>query len=102
MKALVRNSVQIGGPGRVNEIRERKIWKRKLYNKDRRMDSVWVFGGIDRASRECFLVSVDGRSAATLGPIIKKAHKTFNQNHLRLLESLYFKIAGGRLFTSDS
>ena len=38
----------------------------------RRVDGVWVFGGIDRRTRQCFLVTVEDRSEATLIPIIQK------------------------------
>ena len=52
------------------EIDESKFGKRK-YNKGRRVEGVWVFGGIDRRTRECFLVPVEDRSAETLIPITK-------------------------------
>ena len=32
----------------------------------------WVFGGIERDTKNCFLASVEDRSADTLIPIIKK------------------------------
>ena len=68
---LQRESVQIGGPGEIVEVDESKFGKRK-FNRGRRVDGVWVFGGIDRRTNECFLVPVEDRSAATLIPIIKK------------------------------
>lgn len=68
---LENDSKQIGGPGKVVEIDESKFGKRK-YHKGRRKDGVWVFGGIERDSKECFLESVPDRTAATLIPIIKK------------------------------
>ena len=64
-------STQIGGVGEVVEIDESKFGKRK-YHKGRRVDGVWVFGGIDRRTRQCFLVTVEDRSEATLIPIIQK------------------------------
>ena len=55
------------------EIDESKFGKRK-YNRGKRVDGVWVFGGIERDSNppKCFFVSVPDRSAATLVPIIKR------------------------------
>ena len=44
------------------EIDESKFGKLK-YNKGRRVEGVWVFGGIDRRTRECFLVPVEDMSA---------------------------------------
>jgi hypothetical protein len=61
----------IGGPGKIVEIDESKFGKRK-YHKGRRVDGVWVFGGIERDSKNCFFVSVADRTADTLVTIIKK------------------------------
>lgn len=55
---------------KVVEIDESKFGKRKYYE-ERRVDGVWVFGGIDRDSR-CFLVPVENRKAETLITIIQK------------------------------
>ena len=57
-------SQPIGGVGKIVEIDESKFGKRK-YHRGRRVDGVWVFGGIERESRRCFLVSVEDRTAAT-------------------------------------
>ena len=62
---LKRDSEPIGGPGKVVEIDESRFGKRK-YNRGRKVD---VFGGIERDSRRCFLVTVEDRSAETLIPI---------------------------------
>lgn len=62
---------QIGGVGREIEIDESKFGKRK-YHRGKRVDGVWVFGGIERASKKCFFEIVEDRSAATLVPIIKR------------------------------
>ena len=64
-------SQPIGGVGKIVEIDESKFGKRK-YHRGRRVDGVWVFGGIERESRRCFMVSVEDRTAATLIPIIKQ------------------------------
>ena len=63
----------IGGPGKIIEIDESKFGKRK-YNRDKRADGVWVFGGIERDSSppKCFFQPVTDRSAATIIPIINK------------------------------
>ncbi len=71
VEVLQGESVPIGGPGEIVEIDESKFGKRK-YNRGRRVDGVWVFGGIDRRTRECFLVPVENRKAETLIPLIKK------------------------------
>ena len=57
--------------GQIVEIDESKFGKRK-YHRGRRVDGVWVFGGIVRGSRKCFLVTVEDRTADTLIPIIKQ------------------------------
>ena len=51
------------------EIDESKFGKRK-FNRGRRVDGVWVLGGIDRTTRETFFKVVPDRSAATMLPII--------------------------------
>ena len=53
------------------EIDESKFGKRK-YHKGRRKEGVWVFGGIERESKNCFLTSVPDRSAKTLIAKIKE------------------------------
>ena len=45
---------QIRGPGKVVEIDESKFGKRK-FHKGRRVDGVWVFGGIERETQKMFL-----------------------------------------------
>jgi len=53
---LQEHSEPIGGPGKIVEIDESKFGKRK-HNRGRRVDGVWVFGGIERDSTEDFLCS---------------------------------------------
>ena len=62
---------QIGGPGIVVEVDESKFGKRK-YNRGRKVDGCWVFGGIERVGKKCFFEIVEDRSAETLIPLIKK------------------------------
>jgi len=49
----------IGGPGKMVEVDESKFGKRK-YNKGRRVEGVWVFGGVERDScpPKCFFITV--------------------------------------------
>ena len=61
----------IGGPGVEVKINESKFGKRK-YNRGRVVDGHWVFGGIERGSRECFLVEMEKQDAATLCPHISQ------------------------------
>lgn len=68
---LKQESERIGGPGKHVEIDESKFGKRK-YHRGKRVDGVWVFGGIERESKKCFFEVVEDRSANTLIPIIKK------------------------------
>lgn len=49
----VSNSCRLGGPGVVFEIDEAKFGKRK-YNRGRRIEGQWVFGGFDRTTKEIF------------------------------------------------
>ena len=70
---LERDSEPIGGPGKIVEIDESKFGKRK-YNRGKRVDGCWVFGGIERDSNppKCFFCTVTDRSAQTLIPLIKR------------------------------
>jgi len=53
---LQNESEQIGGPRKIVEIDESNFGKMK-YNKGRRVDSMWVFGGVecDSCPVKCFL-----------------------------------------------
>ena len=62
---------KIGGEGQIVEIDESKFGKRK-YNVGRVVDGQWVFGGLCRETRECFMVPVEKRDSATLLGIIKE------------------------------
>ena len=68
----------IGGPGIEVQIDESKFGKRK-YNKGRRIEGCWVFGGIERiwngnrwVAGRFFAVPVSSRDRSTLWPIIQK------------------------------
>lgn len=55
----------MGGSGKVVEIDEAKIGKRK-HNRGRIIQGQWVFGGYERGSGRIFIVPVKDRSEATL------------------------------------
>ena len=59
----------IGSPGTTVEIDESKFDKMK-YHKGRYIERQWVFGGICRETKACFLVLVERRDKETLLPII--------------------------------
>ena len=69
---LVNNPVIIGGPGTTVEIDESSFTRRKN-NIGAVLPQQWVFGGICRKTRECFMYTVPDRTAATLLPIITQA-----------------------------
>ena len=71
----IKDNKKIGGAGHVVEIDESKFGKIK-YHRGRRVDGVWVFGGIDRTTRETFFTTVEDRSAETLIPILLQNVKT--------------------------
>ena len=60
----------IGGPGTTVEIDESKFGKMK-YHRGRPIEGKWVFGGICRETKACFLVPVECRDRDTLLPIIR-------------------------------
>ena len=73
---LEKNSTKIGGPGRIVEIDECLLHRRK-YNRGRGKETGWVLGGIERPRNEnekpgMFLERCEDRKEETLIPIIKK------------------------------
>ena len=60
----------IGGPGTTVEIDESKFGKMK-YHRGRKIEGKWVFGGLCRETKACFLVVVECRDKETLFPIIR-------------------------------
>ena len=60
---------KIGGRGHIVEIDESLFSKRK-YNTGRGVRVVWVVGGIDLTTRECFFVEVLYRDRVTLSQVI--------------------------------
>ena len=71
VEIIQKDSEQIGGEGKEVEIDESKFGKRN-YHRGKRVDGVWVFGGIERQSKKCFFEILEDRSAKTLIPIITK------------------------------
>lgn len=69
---LISNPTTIGGPGLTVELDE-SLFVRRKDNVGRLLPRQWVFGGICRETKDCFLYSVPDRSAATLVPIICEA-----------------------------
>ena len=56
---------KIGGPGKLVQIDESKIGKRK-YHRGHVMEGQWVFGGIEEDSRKSFIETVENRTEETL------------------------------------
>ena len=52
--ALFERREKIGGPGKLVQIDESKIGKRK-YHRGHVVEGQWVFGGIEEESRKCFI-----------------------------------------------
>jgi transposase-like protein len=68
---LKRNPFSIGGPGRVVELDETVVSRRK-YHVGRLVKERWLFGGYDRTTKMSFLILVDNRSSNTLLPLIQE------------------------------
>ena len=64
---LRRPKRKIGGPGMVVEIDESVFSKRKNHA-GRVLPQQWVFGGICRETKDCFILKVPNRSAPTPDP----------------------------------
>uniref|UniRef100_A0A915DEK8 ISXO2-like transposase domain-containing protein n=1 Tax=Ditylenchus dipsaci TaxID=166011 RepID=A0A915DEK8_9BILA len=68
---MILNGNAIGGLGDVVEIDESKFGKRK-YNRGKRIEGSWVFGGISRKTGNVFMVQVEKRDRATLIPLVRQ------------------------------
>ncbi|KAM8718703.1 hypothetical protein ACLKA7_001421 [Drosophila subpalustris] len=69
--SITNSRPKLGGVGKVVEIDEAKVGKRK-YNCGRVVEGQWLFGGIERESGDFFIVPVESRSTETLLSIIKE------------------------------
>lgn len=68
---FLRHPAAIGGVGHIVEIDE-SAWTKRKYNHGCAVSNQWVFGSIDRDTRDCFAVLVDHRDASTLPPIMNE------------------------------
>ena len=62
---------KIGGPGKLVQIDESKIGKRK-YHRGHVVEGQWVFGGIEEDSRKSFIETVKNRPEETLLNLIRE------------------------------
>ena len=70
---LLANPNPLGGPGVIVEVDEAKFGKRK-YNKGGYREGMWVLGGVDRNTGQCFLLPCpdNRRGAGILLPLIRR------------------------------
>ena len=71
VEACVAGSERLGGVGKIVEIDESKFGKRK-FNRGKRVDGKWVFGGVERGSNKSFFRVVENRGKDVLLAIIKE------------------------------
>lgn len=60
-----KHSEKLGGPGRIVEIDEAKIGRRK-YNRGRVIRGKWIFEKYERETKKIFIVPVEDRTEETL------------------------------------
>ncbi|KAG0427002.1 hypothetical protein DMUE_5933 [Dictyocoela muelleri] len=70
VRDYILNKNPIGGKGHEIQIDE-SLFNRRKYWKGRLKEPIWVFGGIDKGTKECFFHIVNDRSTETLLPLIK-------------------------------
>ena len=69
VEILKLDNKKIGGPGTIVEVDESKFGKRK-HNRGKKVDGVWVLGGVCRETNETFFQVVEDRTAETIMPIL--------------------------------
>ena len=71
--AVDRDNIAIGGPGKIVEIDESLFTKIKhSRGKQLKIKRIWVFGGVERGTRNCFFFVVKDRKKETLLSLIFK------------------------------
>ncbi|CAF0914656.1 unnamed protein product [Didymodactylos carnosus] len=65
LEYFIRYPIAISGVDHVVEIDE-SAWTKRKYSRGRLVGTRWVFGGVDRDTREGFVVLIDRRDSATL------------------------------------
>ncbi|XP_045467379.1 uncharacterized protein LOC123675881 isoform X2 [Harmonia axyridis] len=72
-KYFIMNSITVGGLNEdgTSKIVECKFFHRK-YHCGRWIDDNWVFGGIERGTKKCFLVEVPNKTEATYSALIER------------------------------
>ncbi|KYN29948.1 hypothetical protein ALC57_00600 [Trachymyrmex cornetzi] len=68
---ILKRQKPIGGNGKIVEIDEAKIGKRK-YNTGRIIRGQWIIGGIERSTTNIFIIPVPDRRSETLLSIIRE------------------------------
>jgi transposase-like protein len=68
---ILHDTKKIGGPGHVVQLDEAEFCTKK-YNRAKRVEGQWVFGGVDLKTGDCFLNTVEDRSADTLLRVLKE------------------------------
>jgi len=89
LSVLEEDSEQIGGPGEFVDIDESKFGKMR-YHRGRRVEGVWVFGGIERESKRCFWGG--GRQGCGYFNIEHQKVRTRYDNFVGLLKSIFLPI----------
>ena len=64
------HSEKVGGPGKIVEIDESKIGKRK-FKRGHFVEGQWVFGGVECESGHSFIVAIPDRTSRTLLGLIE-------------------------------
>ena len=80
---IIANPIAIGGPNTTVEV------ARKKNHQGRNLPQQWVFGGICRGTRECFMYNVPDRSGSNFASHHCAIHSTRLDTYVRTLCSLW-------------